>query len=199
MRVGSPRQMHNPYNTCDRQEARIRHGMRSRRCTRSSMHEVDRGVYYDRYVYYDMGMLAWHAAVRRYPRLAIGRLGGSRARRILDGLPAGMVASPCCREGGLRSMQHHYGTGGRHDRGDAPAGIWTLNPRLECRDGRRAGRGCQRESACLRVGAGPQARGSGRRPTLLSLGWGSAGRRVCGHPGPVRHPGLGYMRWVRQQ
>ena len=68
-------------------------------------------------------------------------------------------------------MQHHYGTGGRHDRGDAPAGIWTLNPRLECRDGRRAGRGCQRESACLRVGAGPQARGSGRRPTLLSLGW----------------------------
>ena len=47
------------------------------------MHEVDRGVYYDRYVYYDMGMLAWHAAVRRYPRLAIGRLGGSRARRIL--------------------------------------------------------------------------------------------------------------------
>ena len=37
------------------------------------------------------------------------------------------------------------------------------------------------------------------RPTLLSLGWGSAGRRVCGHPGPVRHPGLGYMRWVRQQ
>ena len=68
-------------------------------------------------------------------------------------------------------MQHHYGTGGRHDRGDAPAGIWTLNPRLECRDGRRAGRGCQRESACSRVGAGPQARGSGRRPTLLSLGW----------------------------
>ena len=44
------------------------------------MHEVDRGVYYDRYVYYDMGMLAWHAAVRRYPRLAIGRLGGSRGR-----------------------------------------------------------------------------------------------------------------------
>ena len=38
------------------------------------MHEVDRGVYYDRYVYYDMGMLAWHAAVRRYPRLAIGRV-----------------------------------------------------------------------------------------------------------------------------
>ena len=63
------------------------------------MHEVDRGVYYDRYVYYDMGMLAWHAAVRRYPRLAIGRLGGSRARRILDGLPTEMVASPCCREG----------------------------------------------------------------------------------------------------
>ena len=64
-----------------------------------SMHEVDRGVYYDRYVYYDMGMLAWHAAVQRYPRLAIGRLGGSRARRILDGLPTEMVASPCCREG----------------------------------------------------------------------------------------------------
>ena len=62
-----------------------------------SMHEVDRGVYYDRYVYYDMGMLAWHAAVQRYPRLAIGRLGGSRARRILDGLPTEMVASPCCR------------------------------------------------------------------------------------------------------
>ena len=79
------------------------------------MHEVDRGVYYDRYIYYDMGMLAWHAAVRRYPRLAIGRLGGSRARRILDGLPAGMVASPCCREGGLRSMQHHYGTMGQED------------------------------------------------------------------------------------
>ena len=64
-----------------------------------SMHEVDRGVYYNRYVYYDMGMLAWHAAVQRYPRLAIGRLGGSRARRILDGLPTEMVASPCCREG----------------------------------------------------------------------------------------------------
>ena len=31
------------------------------------------------------------------------------------------------------------------------------------------------------------------------LAGGSAGRRVCGHPGPVRHPGLGYMRWVRQQ
>ena len=60
-----------------------------------SMHEVDRGVYYDRYVYYDMGMLAWHAAVQRYPRLAIGRLGGSRARRFLDGLPTEMVASPC--------------------------------------------------------------------------------------------------------
>ena len=60
-----------------------------------SMHEVDRGVYYNRYVYYDMGMLAWHAAVQRYPRLAIGRLGGSRARRILDGLPTEMVASPC--------------------------------------------------------------------------------------------------------
>ena len=57
MRVGSPRQMHNPYNACDRQEARIRHGMRSRRCTRCSMHEVDRGVYYDRYVYYDMACL----------------------------------------------------------------------------------------------------------------------------------------------
>ena len=81
-----------------------------------SMHEVDRGVYYDRYVYYDMGMLAWHAAVRRYPRLAIGRLGGSRARRILDGLPTEMVASPCLVHAagkGLRSMQHHYGTGGR--------------------------------------------------------------------------------------
>jgi len=64
-----------------------------------NMHEVDRGVYYDRYVYYDMGMLAWHAAVQRYPRLAIGRLGGSRARRILDGLPTEMVASSCCREG----------------------------------------------------------------------------------------------------
>ena len=73
-----------------------------------SMHEVDRGVYYDRYVYYDMGMLAWHAAVRRYPRLAIGRLGGSRARRILDGLPTEMVASPCCREGGLRSMERAH-------------------------------------------------------------------------------------------
>ena len=60
------------------------------------MHEVDRGVYYDRYVYYDMGMLAWHAAVQRYPRLAIGRLGGSWAGRILDGLPN---ASPCCRGG----------------------------------------------------------------------------------------------------
>ena len=47
MRVGSPRQMHNPYNACDRQEARTRHGMRSRRCTMCSMHEVDRGVYYD--------------------------------------------------------------------------------------------------------------------------------------------------------
>ena len=35
----------------------------------------------------------------RYPRLAIGRLGGSRARRILDGLPTEMVAGSCCREG----------------------------------------------------------------------------------------------------
>ena len=51
--------------------------------------------------------------------------------------------------------------------------------------------------ACVLERAHRQA--AGRRPTLLSLGWGSAGRRVCGHPSPVRHHGLGYMRWVRQQ
>ena len=34
---------------------------------------------------------------------------------------------------------------------------------------------------------------------LLAGALQAGGRRVCGHPGPVRHPGLGYMRWVRQQ
>ena len=164
------------------------------------MHEVDRGVYYDRYVYYDMGMLAWHAAVQRYPRLAIGRLGGSRARegfwtacqpRWLRVHAAGK---------GLRSMQHHYGTGGRHDRGDAPAGIWTLNPVLSAAMAGVlvAGANVSRR-ACVLERAHRQEAVDGVQLCCLWAGALQAGESAGRYPGPVRHPGLGYMRWVRQQ